>query len=308
MNRRHLRLGILLLLIGVAWMLVNFKVIGYMNITALIASVIKFLPLILIVIGINMFFKNNSIVKAISWILYFVIIISYSIMANPKIGINGADFNINLGNDNSLKYVTYSEKLNNETKNGEANISLGAVKIDLNSDTEDLLYSKVPSNIKLKKVDYSDGYTDAKIKFDKQSYFDFGSGNKSCVFKLNKNILWDMNLNTGAVNGTLDMKDMKIKSLDLSLGAGNMDIIFGAKHDDTKVKINAGASNLNITAPKSSGIRVKLQGGLNHTNLDKLDFDKHGDVYESNNYEKAECKIDMEIDMGVSGLNLYLSE
>jgi hypothetical protein len=304
MRSSKIGFGVFLLAIGVVWILISFKLISFSYVTAFFASAIKLWPLILIVIGINLVFKYNYAVKVISWVLYFSIVLSYSIIANPKIGFEGVKIDMDLGNKSSENYVKLSEKLNNSTKNGKLDISLGATKINLDGNTDELFSAYVPESVKLRKVAYSNDNKEAKIDFNKNEYFDFIS--KTCSFNLNKNVLWDIEMNTGAITSTMDMTDIKLKKLDLNTGASSVDMKFGSGYNGTKVKINAGASAINVTVPKSSGVRIKISKILNHTNLDSLEWNKNKDVYESPNFDKAESKIDMEVQMGISSFNVYL--
>ncbi|HEY9062140.1 MAG TPA: hypothetical protein VIO64_16820 [Pseudobacteroides sp.] len=306
MKTGKIGLGVFLLAIGIIWILISFNVISFSYVTTFFISAFKLWPLILIFIGVNLVFKYNSAVKTISWILYFSIVLSYGIIANPKIGFEGVKINLDLGNRRNENYVKYSEKIKEATKNGKIDISLGATKINLDGNTKELFSADVPESVKLNKVDYSNNDKDVKIDLNKSHYFDFAS--KTCSFNLNKNVLWDIDMNTGAINGTMDMTDIKLKKLDLNIGASSIDMKFGSGYDKTKVDINAGASNINLTVPRSSGIRIKISKITNHTNLDSLGWNKNKDVYESPNYDKAESKIDMEVQMGISNFNVYLSE
>ena len=164
----------------------------------------------------------------------------------------------------------------------------------------------IPKGVKLKKVNYSSDSSEAKIYIDKNDGFDFG--NKDTNVRLNKKVLWDINIKTDVFTGKLDMTELKIKKFDLDVKASSIDINFGSGYDKTKAEIEAKASNINVTVPKSSGVRIKIKGKLNNTNLDKLEWNSNDDVYESTNYTKAESQIDFEIDMDMSNLKVHQIE
>jgi DUF4097 and DUF4098 domain-containing protein YvlB len=65
-------------------------------------------------------------------------------------------------------------------------------------------------------------------------------------------MIWDIDIDTGAVNGTLDISNLKINSIDLDTGAANLDLAFGNKNKSTDVKVDAVASNINIDVPNGN--------------------------------------------------------
>ncbi|KNY28601.1 LiaI-LiaF-like domain-containing protein [Pseudobacteroides cellulosolvens] len=304
MKTEKIGFGVFLLAVGVIWILVSFNVISFNYITAFFASFIKLWPLILIVVGLNLVFKYNSALKLVSWVLYFAILISYGVIANPKLGFEGVKIDLHLGDKIDKDHIKYSQKLNEATKNGKFDISLGAAKINIGGKTENLFDADVPKSVKLKKTDYSSDNSKAEIYFGKNDDFDFR--NQESSFRLNKDLIWDVNVKSDVLTGKLDMTDLKIKKLDLDVKASSVDMIFGSGYDKTNAEIDAKASNINITVPKNSGVRIIISGKLNNTNLDKLEWNNDKNVYESSNYDKAESKIDMEMDMDVSNLKVYL--
>lgn len=66
MNRRGAGFGILLLLAGIVWALVNFGVIGWSFFNALY----YLWPLVFVVIGVSIIFRKSAIIRAASWIIF----------------------------------------------------------------------------------------------------------------------------------------------------------------------------------------------------------------------------------------------
>jgi len=307
MNRKNIGLGVILLSVGVIMILFNMGLVG----KTLFDSLFALWPLILIVIGVNIIFKNNVLVKATSWVIFVAIVVSYSFIVEPKYTKGfGFDFDFDWGNSNKITRVKHSEKYNSDTKNGKFSVSLGAANINIGTASENLFDAEVPSNVEYKKVDYKDGYESVEFGFEKNNYsiFNFDNKYQKCDFKLNKNVIWDMEIDTGATNGRLDMSALKVKDLVIDTGAANMDLVFGAGYDKTKVDIDAGATNINVTVPKTLGVRINFDDGFNKTNLKKLGWEKEDGVYESPNYDEAESKIEMDVDMGASKFDVLFSE
>lgn len=296
--------GVLLLAIGVVWILLNYNIISFNYVYKTFAAFIKLWPLILIVVGVNIIFKYNFAVKLVSWVLYLTILVSYGVIANPKYDFKLSDvkFDLHLNDIKNEEFTKKREELKEATKTGKLDISLGAAKINIGGTTDYLYDMDIPKGIKLKNVDYSNNNSEAKIKIDKNDGFDFG--NRAADVRLNKDVLWDININNDAFTGKLDMSELKIKKFDLDIKASSVDMNFGSRYDKTKAEIEAKASNINITVPKSSGVRIKIKGKLNNVNMDKSEWNINNDTYESANYTNAQSQIDIEMDMDMSNIKV----
>lgn len=121
--------------------------------------------------------------------------------------------------------------------------------------------------------------------------------------KINPEIPTKLIINTGASSAKLDLSELMIEVLDIDAGASSIDLNLGDKVNSIKVDIDAGASSLDITLPKTIGVKLNLDSGLSSKNLN--DFQKIDDNhYQSNNYDTQEKKIDLDLDLGVSSLNI----
>lgn len=75
MREKNITVGIGLIFLGIFWMFYNMGLIRWS-----IWSVISYLwPLIFIVLGMNIIFKDKKIVQTITWIIFFIIIIVFGL-------------------------------------------------------------------------------------------------------------------------------------------------------------------------------------------------------------------------------------
>lgn len=119
--------------------------------------------------------------------------------------------------------------------------------------------------------------------------------------KLNNRIIYDLSIKTGAINTDCNLSGFKVEKLFIESGASNINLVL-PKYD-SKIIIKTGVSNIDIAIPKNVGATVSIDSGIATKNLD--DFIKLNGKYISNNYNTAEFKLDMEIDCGVSRINIY---
>lgn len=289
MKNNKLISGIILIALGIFFFLAN---LGYIDFTVLF-SIFDLWPLIFVVIGINLLFNKKRIITLITWIIFLIILIAYGMFfSGGNIRKNKAEFN------------TSFTKLA-ETSYGELDLDIGAANVNIGLEEKDLLRV----NSRGIELDYSHTYNSNKeitsFNFENTGHnIMFLSNNSSNYnFNLNENVIWDLDLELGAISGTLNLEDIPIKSIDLDIGAGNLDIILGNKYKKSNIKIDGGVSKLSLVVPKDVGIKIKLDSGLSKINIDHLDLIKLGDHYISSNYEEKDIKLDFDISMGVGKID-----
>ena len=90
--------------------------------------------------------------------------------------------------------------------------------------------------------------------------------------------------------------------MDLDSGAASLAIMLGNKHD-LDFSIDSGASSIDLIIPENVGLRIDMDTGLTSSNIEDLGLTDNGDYYISSNYDSADVKINMDIDMGVGKIN-----
>jgi len=295
MKGRSIGFGIFILSIGVIWILFNLGIINW----SILDALYRLWPLIFVVIGINVIFRNNSIVRGITWLAFLAAIISYgyffpNVPATQKPGEGG----------------NVSIEMPAETKRGELDLELGGVNLDVASTSARLVEAFVSDPDINHSVGYGNGKETATIRFNKKNRFAIypGSVNSQLKVNLNENVLWNMNVKTGAVKGMLDLSRLRVENLKVDAGAAKLDFVFGRKSENFNVRLNAGASDIGVTVPSGSGVRIRMDGALNGTNLNELGWEKQGKVYTSPGYDSAPAKIDMEVKMGVGHFTVKVDD
>ena len=119
--------------------------------------------------------------------------------------------------------------------------------------------------------------------------------------KLNNEIIYNLSVETGALNTDCNLSAFKVEKLYIESGASNIKLV--VPKYNSKIIIDAGASNIDIAIPKNVGTTVNIDSGIAIKDLD--DFIKRDSMYISNNYYSSEFKVDIEIDCGVSHINIH---
>jgi len=121
--------------------------------------------------------------------------------------------------------------------------------------------------------------------------------------KLNNQMIYDLSIETGAVKVDCNLSNFKIEKIYIESGASNINIVI--PQYNSKIIIDTGASNINITIPKNVGTIIKIDSGIAIKDLKKEEFIKKNATYTSKNYNESQFKTDIEIDCGVSHINIH---
>ncbi len=110
---------------------------------------------------------------------------------------------------------------------------------------------------------------------------------------------------TGASDMELDLTRLVAGNVNIETGASSLKVALGDKAKLNQVRIKAGASSVELEAPKTAGVRVVIDSALGSQDLGGLaKIDDR--TYQSENYAAAEKKIDIKLDLGVTSLKLKL--
>lgn len=294
-RERGIGLGVFLLSIGVIFLLFNVGVISW----SIFDALFYLWPLILVVIGVNIIFRKHWVVRLVTWLLFLATLIGFSYFS--------VDFN-GKGNILTSQNPVIVEKPANIQKS-TLKLSMGACAIDVASGSDKLLEAEIRDrNIRFASDADTNGNAPT-LTFKRNQSADV-HWNNSVVnsFRLNKDVPWDINVDTGASKCVLDLSQLKVDSLDYNGGASKFSATFGNKSSLTEIKIDAGVSNIDLTIPESAGIRVRVDKGLSNSNLNGAGWIKKNNVYQTDNYEQAACKFDIYANIGVSNFDVKRSK
>lgn len=285
--RNKVIIGLILVTIGIFLLLSNLGIIS----GNVFYSLFDLWPLLLIVIGVNTIFRNNRIVPYISWILFFIVLILYGVTRNTDVDSEGF-----------LESIVIEKRA--ETQYANLDLEIGASDLTIDSTDGSLLRG----NLSGRRLDYVEEYSRdfeiANLDFQSRS-FTIGNlvdYNSTYGFYLNRDVIWDLDMDLGAINGEINLVDIPVRSLEIDLGAANLSLFLGDRHD-LDLYIDSGASNLEIAIPQGVGLRVDLDTGITSTNIEDLNLIDYDDYYLSSNYDSASVKINLDIDTGVGKID-----
>lgn len=299
MTRKGIGFGIFLIFVGALAFLIQLGILKASVFWVFINHIELTIPLILIVTGLNLIFRKYPYVKTLTWTGFFVVMILYGNYVENR----APETVKNISNPIVIEQLE-------ETDKGELKLKASALKLELGSTEEKNLITGKAENLDVKQeVKYKDGNKTAVVNLDMDSKVKAGNilksifstgkfpSDRKSTLNLNRDTVWDINMDLDAINSDLDFSELKVKSIDIDGDAGNFVLKVGQKYELTKVNIDADAARVLVYVPQDSGIKVKFKGDASSTDFNDLNLDKQGDSYVSKNYNKSDSRIEFNIKM-----------
>lgn len=121
--------------------------------------------------------------------------------------------------------------------------------------------------------------------------------------KLNQQPVWELDIDVGAADIELDLKKFKVSKLKIDGGASSIDLTVGNLYDLTDIKINAGATSLNIYIPEDAACELNTSTVLSSKNLEGFNEVSSG-TYVSENFSEGTHNIIINVDVAISSLTV----
>lgn len=301
MKKGH-TLGIILILIGVAWIIRQAGIIS----VNWAAAVKTLWPVFLVAAGATVMLGQRKKLVTVIWILTFAVFIGFGIYKRNE-PVRLIDFNQNLQIDvGPLSEIrkTDSEKeiqLTQGTEEGRLILQLGVAKINLNGHGDDVLV-RLDSNIPKLKQRVSNG-RQTVVEYSHEQ--DNRKTTPHFWLEMNPDLKWDIEANLGVVDGKVNLEDIPVRKMDLRLGVGELEIRFGQLQEITQMNLWSGATTLDIYIPKDSGLKIKSGEIISDIDVHNLNMKEQGEYLVSDNYDTALHKIEIEIVSAMSEIEVF---
>lgn len=153
--------------------------------------------------------------------------------------------------------------------------------------------------------DYSISDHTAKIRIYHQQLSDQQLRNpmNRIDLKLNKDIIYDIMIETGATTIDYNLSKFKVEKFTVKSGASDIKMVVPQYNSD--INIDSGVSKINIAIPQDVGVRIYLDTGLSMKDFADNIKRQNGNIYISENYSDSEYKADININAGLSQINIH---
>jgi len=287
--------GLLIILVGVIFLGIN---LGWWqnNIWSLVWM---FWPIILILIGIRFFIKNDYFLVMI----VLIIIVLAIILGRSNVG--GIKDQVWSKLDNTVSTQNFTNPRNQEVSEIGYEINLGAMNVNVTA-LDPQSVEQYKGNFKSTNgIDITNEIVADKqtvIFSEKPANFLTTQGVREFNLEVSPNKASTFRINSGASTLDLDFTNVILQKLSIDSGASSGKVKIGSKSSTTDLSINAGASSFNILVPQETRLWIESDSALLSKNFDQLGLEKKDGDYKSADYDSSLAKIHLEVSAGVSNI------
>lgn len=279
--------GVLIILIGIGVLLYNLDILKI----TMFWGIVKLWPLLLIVAGLSIIFKRVRYLSVVLWLLFIGVVIGYSYIYIDEMSWSfGPDIP-------SISYA--SDAVGIEEAFMNLDLSTGSVIVKSQPDTT-LMYSIPEKGIDVAEFTQTGTFGELEIKADNKSSLNvFQSKNFEVVLPEGSD--WSFEIDGGVLALEMDLTSLKTTGGNIDLGIGALELIFGDEATGY-YEIDLGVGDILITIPDKIGVKLIKDSGV--ASIDTPNYTKNDGIYYSKNYEDAENKIEINLDIGVGNFEI----
>lgn len=131
----------------------------------------------------------------------------------------------------------------------------------------------------------------------------FGSGVPlNWDLALNAEVPLELDLDSGANQAEINLRDLRVTSLKLDSGASDTKLTLPAR-GRLRADLDIGAASIDITIPDGVAARIKIDQGASDVKVEAR-FPRVGGVYKSADFENAANAVDLDIDAGAAQIRI----
>lgn len=284
--------GLFFVVIGGLFLLQNMDIVD-VN----FADAWKLWPLLIVLMGLSILS-----IRSVFWRITAVLaaVLSVGAIAAAALGYF-PDSNKNV----ETSTVSVSQE-NKGINNLELSIKTGAGDLRVTShDGDEAVTATLESDVATLKESssWSNDTQHVVLSTDSNNLWWLGSFKNDLNVSVSEHLPLTLDIDVGASSADLDLRNTYLSSLVIDTGASSLNARLGDRVDRVSVNIDAGASSVDVYAPKDSGVRINLDSGLSSTNFSGL-VDKGNGIWESPDYDAADKQIEISAKIGAGSLDL----
>lgn len=287
-------LGIFAFIYGLMFLIDNLDIYP-MNI-----NVANLWPLLIVFIGLSFFEKKNvtsTIIGSIATIMCATLF--FSAFSLSYIDNYSSSF------ENNITPITIKKNIDTERAEIELNVSGGEINV-YGVDSKNLVEGKFIDGEMRDSVSQSTSNLSQKVVIGLHGENKWTKGDNDLKDRfnlgINKETPLSFVLNSGGSLNNIDLSGVMAEDIRILVGASNLSLKLGGSVD-SDVIIEAGASSVDLNLPSNAGVKIILESGFSSQELPG--FSLVGDnVYQSDNYDSKEKKINIDATIGMASLNI----
>ncbi|MDD2630456.1 MAG: DUF5668 domain-containing protein [Limnochordia bacterium] len=286
--------GILLLFLGSILLLNNLGMLSW----SIWSSLYRAWPALLILLGFSLLVgKRRSILGTILLVL-LVIALGFGVFFWVFFYV---------GDVHEVQRSTFSDGFPGDVSEGRLHMDIPAGSLEVKAEpslqmvnSTFSVYDQAPRW----EVTRIGSVAEYSLSLPRKDWFFGGSRRaKGEVFIANQ-VPWHLVIKMGAGKLEADLRSAVVKSMDVDVGAGDLDIILGDSQVEASININGGVGNVTIRVPRNAGVKVISKGGITAKNFQKGLLQIDDRTWMDEGYSIAGTKYTISLNTGVAKIGL----
>lgn len=207
--------------------------------------------------------------------------------------------------------------------NVQLNFGAGHLEVGALTRNDELLEGDFVGGVDIQKQEQGD-VSNVRLRLPDQEWTRFmlpwawnGKQPMEWRLNLNPNLPMALDIETGANEANINLRDVHVTDLKLKTGASSTLVQMPANAGETHATIEAGMASVNIFVPEHVAARIEAEGGLGSVDVNTQRFtreDGHGrnetnglsiaGLYESADYAQAVNRLDLRVKVGVGSVKI----
>ena len=298
MGGKRIWRGVILILVGVLLLMGNLGFLSW----DFWGVLFQIWPVILVALGLTMLLDNSR--WAFIGPLVLICAIVYVALA-PSVPFFYSH-HMGMGRYSWQQSSVYTRPWDASVKSGELQVELGVGEVTLYGSEQQLLSSDISHHMHAKPAWTLEQRGDravVRLRGSRTRGRFMGDGGYRGSIQLGSTIPWDGHLNVGVGSFNGDFRNVLLRKLDVEVGVGSIDITLPDKGIRGNVAIDGGVTSVNLRAPQSVGVRIRLANPVGIRNLEEAGLKKEGQYWMSDNFDTASSAYDITISTGINKLS-----
>jgi len=250
-------------------------------------------PLILVALGIDLIFKERTLLRAIFGVLIVVALVGGGMWL---VGFSGVIAD--------ARSVEAQQALGEDVSRAELSIALGAGELYLTDTTEKEFLVTGEVSSKTGHEHYSETSGTATYTLESGSKHVY-TNNIRWNLGLSPLIPLDLTTEMGAGLMVLDLEELQLDNLLVEQGVGNLVIHLPAQGID-QVEVDQAVGQIRVSIPSGMALRLEVSKAITELDIPQ-NFSRNGNYYFSPNYDEADEVIELKISQAIGRIEVEYS-
>lgn len=304
MNIRNKLVGLALLVVGILLLARNF---GWFSFS--IASIAPFWPLLWILAGLFAFIDPQKRVMngaTVTLILLSIPLLFYAQTLKWQSNFvwdqeDGEDMELQAPSENSRQ--TFQVQTSDTVSVASFSITSGLGKYQVKESEIDLFGAEMKG--KHRQLKMAEGMENGiyQISLSESKGKTNNVHSSDLILRFHTRPTWDMKWEVGLGEVDLDLRDFKIRDLELSAGLAEVDIKIGKKQKETRIQLKSGLADTEIAIPSAAGGEIRTESALSSFDFDGFEEIEKG-VYRTRNFNESTQKVWIQIESGFAAVQV----